>query len=69
MRFKQSVLLLSTLVVGVASQSNALPDIHPRTGTSEWQYITDVEGKRVRLVGLRFLPDPKRRLNFPGRDD
>ncbi|RWY67663.1 hypothetical protein EHI48_30745 [Rhizobium sp. WSM1325] len=30
-------------------------------------YITDVSGKRVRLVGPRFYPDPARRLPLRGR--
>ncbi len=30
-------------------------------------YITDVSGKRVRLVGPRFYPDSARALTFPGR--
>jgi hypothetical protein len=32
-------------------------------------YITDVQGKRVRLVGPRFLTNPKRAYDFPGRDE
>ncbi len=30
-------------------------------------YITDVSGKKVRLVGPRFYPDNARALQFPGR--
>ncbi|MGN7959078.1 hypothetical protein [Agrobacterium tumefaciens] len=30
-------------------------------------YITDVSGKKVRLVGPRFYPDSARALEFPGR--
>ncbi len=30
-------------------------------------YITDISGKRVRLVGPRFYPDSARVLTFPGR--
>lgn len=30
-------------------------------------YITDVTGKKVRLVGPRFYPDNARALDFPGR--
>ena len=30
-------------------------------------YITDVSGKKVRLVGPRFYPDSARSLEFPGR--
>lgn len=30
-------------------------------------YITDVSGKKVRLVGPRFYPDSARALDFPGR--
>lgn len=30
-------------------------------------YITDVSGKKVRLVGPRFYPDSARMLEFPGR--
>jgi hypothetical protein len=29
--------------------------------------ITDVSGKKVRLVGPRFYPDSARALEFPGR--
>ncbi|MCZ7449164.1 hypothetical protein O8B93_16365 [Agrobacterium rhizogenes] len=37
---------------------------HPTTGPN---YITDVSGKKVRLVGPRFYPDSARSLEFPGR--
>ncbi|WCJ65081.1 hypothetical protein [Agrobacterium tumefaciens] len=30
-------------------------------------YITDVSGKKIRLVGPRFYPDSARALEFPGR--
>jgi len=30
-------------------------------------YITDVSGKKVRLVGPRFYPDSARALEFPGQ--
>jgi hypothetical protein len=30
-------------------------------------YITGPKGKSVRTVGPRFLPDPQKRLSFPGR--
>lgn len=30
-------------------------------------YITDVSGRKVRLVGPRFYPDNARALQFPGR--
>lgn len=30
-------------------------------------YIVDVAGKKVRLVGPRFYPDNARALQFPGR--
>lgn len=30
-------------------------------------YITDVQGRKVRLVGPRFYPDSARSLEFPGR--
>ena len=32
-------------------------------------YITDVQGNRVRLVGPRFLTNPARALDFPGRNE
>ena len=32
-------------------------------------YITDVLGNRVRLVGPRFLTNPARALDFPGRNE
>lgn len=31
-------------------------------------YITDVTGKRVRLVGPRFYPDTAKAMQFPGRE-
>lgn len=31
-------------------------------------YITDVTGKRVRLVGPRFYPDTANAMQFPGRE-
>lgn len=33
----------------------------------EPRYIIGPEGSSVRIVGPRFLPDPTRRLSFPGR--
>ena len=38
------------------SEASAAPD-----------YITDVLGRKVRLVGPRFYPDSARALKFPGR--
>lgn len=38
------------------SETSAAPD-----------YITDVRGRKVRLVGPRFYPDSARALEFPGR--
>ena len=32
-------------------------------------YITDVQGNRVRLIGPRFLTNPARALDFPGRNE
>lgn len=37
-------------------------------GATASNYITDVSGKTVRLVGPRFYPDNARALQFPGRD-
>ena len=33
----------------------------------EHRFITDLRGRRIRLVGPRFFPDPEKRLVFPGR--
>lgn len=35
----------------------------------EVHYITDVAGKRVRLVGPRFYTDPATAMKFPGREN
>jgi hypothetical protein len=37
--------------------------------TREVHYITDVAGKRVRLVGPRFYTDPANAMQFPGREN
>ena len=41
------------------------------TGSSaeEPHYITDVAGKRVRLVGPRFYTDTANAMQFPGREN
>lgn len=41
------------------------------TGASaeEPHYITDVTGKRVRLVGPRFYTDTANAMQFPGREN
>ena len=41
-------------------------DLHVST-PREHRFITDLRGRRIRLVGPRFFPDPERRLVFPGR--
>lgn len=56
MCLKQRALLLSTLVAGIATHSNALPGVHARPAPAEWRYITDVEGRRVRLVDRASCP-------------
>lgn len=35
--------------------------------TQERRFITDLRGRRIRLVGPRFYPDPEKQLMFPGR--
>jgi hypothetical protein len=37
--------------------------------SGEVHYITDVAGKRVRLVGPRFYTDPANAMQFPGREN
>jgi hypothetical protein len=39
----------------------------PHVSTREHGFITDPRGRRIRLVGPRFFPDPEKRLVFPGR--
>jgi hypothetical protein len=52
---------VSTLAV---SSADSIP-LSPEAATPN--YITDVSGKKVRLVGPRFYPDSARALEFPGR--
>ncbi|MGK9039533.1 hypothetical protein KXS05_04125 [Rhizobium sp. SA279] len=52
---------VSTLAV---SSADSIP-LSPKAVTPN--YITDVSGKKVRLVGPRFYPDNARALEFPGR--
>ena len=73
-------LLLATLLIAATSQplfaqplevSTLEPSTTRSAAFSSEQttsnYITDVSGKKVRLVGPRFYPDNARALQFPGR--
>lgn len=55
----------STRAVSPPAQQNQ--DV--TTATGEVHYITDVAGKRVRLVGPRFYADPANAMQFPGREN
>lgn len=52
---------VSTLAVSKADSTPAPPKVIAPN------YITDVSGKKVRLVGSQFYPDSARALEFPGR--
>ncbi|QXC47921.1 hypothetical protein KHC17_06095 [Agrobacterium salinitolerans] len=52
---------VSTLAVSGADRISVSPN------PTAPHYITDVSGKKVRLVGPRFYPDSARALEFPGR--
>jgi hypothetical protein len=38
-----------------------------KPSTFEPRYIIGPKGSSLRIVGPRFLPDPTKRLSFPGR--
>lgn len=63
-----TILLLLLLLSRSANNACASPlskRANPQAG--EPTYITDVTGKRVRIVGPRFYPNPTKHLEFPGR--
>ncbi|CAN7681773.1 hypothetical protein [Neorhizobium sp. LjRoot104] len=39
----------------------------PALKAKEATYVTDPTGKRIRIVGPRFYPNPTKGLTFPGR--
>jgi hypothetical protein len=52
----------------IDASSTSAPQPVVATGTAdEPHYITDVAGKRVRLVGPRFYTDTANAMQFPGR--
>ncbi|WP_455274456.1 hypothetical protein [Rhizobium herbae] len=68
------VAVIATFPSVSGATSISLPVATPLKATSdlsetprEPQYIVDVEGKRVRLVGRRFYTNPVKSLDFPGR--
>jgi hypothetical protein len=62
---------LLALVLIWASIAQAAATSHLTRPTAlkanEAAYVTDVTGKRVRIVGPRFYPNPTKGLTFPGR--
>lgn len=77
--FSKSHLLATLLIAATSQPLSAQPlevsTLEPsRTRSAAFSseqttsnYITDVSGKKVRLVGPRFYPDSARALQFPGR--
>ncbi|NEJ02623.1 hypothetical protein [Rhizobium ruizarguesonis] len=68
-----AVICLSVAAAAVPqSVANAATKLHANRQANDVKlgkpvYITDVSGKRVRLVGPRFYPDPARALPLRGR--
>lgn len=63
-------LILALIPIWAGSAEAAAPNhlqIPPALKAKEATYITDVTGKRVRIVGPRFYPNPAKNLTFPGR--
>lgn len=53
----------------IHTNNTSAPQPVVATGTAdEPHYITDVAGKRVRLVGPRFYTDTANAMQFPGRE-
>lgn len=62
--------VLALMLIWAGSAEAAAPNhlqIPPALKAKEATYITDVTGKRVRIVGPRFYPNPAKSLTFPGR--
>jgi hypothetical protein len=75
--------IIITLILAVATNSppavSQMLNVEKKSGHSqksdhalvptalEPRYIVDPDGRRIRLVGPRFLPDPEKKLLFPGR--
>ncbi len=66
-----AALLVLALMLIWAGSAEAAPPNHPQRPPAlkakQATYITDVTGKRVRIVGPRFYPNPTKSLAFPGR--
>lgn len=60
------ILLVMSRCGNDASASPLLKGANAQAG--EPSYIIDVTGKRVRIVGPRFYPNPTKNLEFPGRN-
>ena len=63
-------LVLALMLIWAGSAQAAAPNrlqIPPALKAKAATYITDVTGKRVRIVGPRFYPNPTKTLTFPGR--
>jgi hypothetical protein len=63
-------LVLALMLIWAGSAQAAAPSPlqrPPALKAKEATYITDVTGKRVRIVGPRFYPNPTKILTFPGR--
>lgn len=48
-------------------ESASIGNVARSSPSAATNYITDVSGRKVRLVGPRFYPDNTRALEFPGR--
>ncbi len=63
-------LVFASMLIWASSAEAAAPN-HlqrpPALKAKEAMYITDVTGRRIRIVGPRFYPNPAKTLMFPGR--